>query len=270
MKLSRPLIYTHIVIAFLVAIVLYAVFKPLVAVSPTILFADVISSGVILAILLLLLQLATQYMHLSELNPKQRLINQGSLGILFVFCWLAVGLGGLSLWVEKDDLEILYQTIPLRVVLGVLIYSLALLIFSKAKHDSRQTLLDENIEESINEEAETHEEKEEIIERLAVKSGQRIEVIALAEILLIQAEGDYVMIHTVRGKFLKEQTMKALNSTLPAEQFVRVHRSSIVNIDFISQIELYNKQTQLLKLKNGIQVRASVAGYRLLKETLKL
>ncbi|MDR1503967.1 MAG: LytTR family transcriptional regulator, partial [Prevotella sp.] len=85
-----------------------------------------------------------------------------------------------------------------------------------------------------------------------------------------QAEGDYVMIHSTKGKFLKEQTMKSFESGLPQDKFVRVHRSSIVNIEFISQIELYDKQSQLLKLKNGGQVRISLSGYKALKKTLGL
>ena len=78
------------------------------------------------------------------------------------------------------------------------------------------------------------------------------------------------MIHSTKGKFLKEQTMKSLEYTLPADKFVRVHRSNIINVDFIARIELYDKQTQLLKLKNGAQVKASLAGYKLLKKTLGL
>jgi DNA-binding LytR/AlgR family response regulator len=116
----------------------------------------------------------------------------------------------------------------------------------------------------------TEAENNETLERIAVKNGQKIDVVLVSEIIHLQAEGDYVMIHSTKGKFLKEQTMKSFESGLPQDKFVRVHRSSIVNIEFISQIELYDKQSQLLKLKNGGHVRISLSGYKALKKTLGL
>lgn len=53
-------------------------------------------------------------------------------------------------------------------------------------------------------------------------------------------------------------------------KFVRVHRSHIVNVEKILRIELYEKQNQMLTLKNGDQIRASVSGYKALREALNL
>ena len=86
----------------------------------------------------------------------------------------------------------------------------------------------------------------------------------------MKAESDYVHIFTEKGKYLKEQTMKFFEENLLPSRFVRVHRSYIVNVDAISRVELYEKQTQLLTLKNGMQIRMSQAGYKLLKSILKL
>jgi DNA-binding LytR/AlgR family response regulator len=79
-----------------------------------------------------------------------------------------------------------------------------------------------------------------------------------------------VHIFTESGKYMKEQTMKYFEEHLSPSKFVRVHRSCIVNVDAISRVELYEKQTQLLILKNGIQIKMSQAGYKLLKGRLKL
>jgi DNA-binding LytR/AlgR family response regulator len=72
------------------------------------------------------------------------------------------------------------------------------------------------------------------------------------------------------GKYMKEQTMKYFEEHLPTTQFARVHRSCIVNLEAISRIELYEKQSQQLTLKNGHQIKTSQAGYKLLRQKLNL
>ena len=95
-------------------------------------------------------------------------------------------------------------------------------------------------------------------------------MIPVQEIFCLQADGDYVHIHTLKGKYMKEQTMKSFERALPPGQFVRVHRSCIVNIESITGIELYEKQSRLLTLKNGFKIKVSQAGYAVLKERLNL
>jgi len=108
------------------------------------------------------------------------------------------------------------------------------------------------------------------LETISVKTGQKIHLVQVSAILFIQAEGDYVLIHTPEGKFLKEQTMKYFEENLPAEHFVRIHRSCIVHAECISKIELYEKQNYRITLKSGQQLKASATGYKLLKAALKL
>jgi two-component system LytT family response regulator len=114
------------------------------------------------------------------------------------------------------------------------------------------------------------EDKTEILQRIAVKSGSKIEVIAVSDIVYLESEGDYVMIHTKTGKFLKEKTMKYFEQHLDPDTFIRTHRSSIININEISRIELFEKESYIIKLKNGDQVKASNSGYKALKDALKL
>lgn len=105
-------------------------------------------------------------------------------------------------------------------------------------------------------------------ERLVVKNGHKIEIIAKENVLMIEAYGDYVWIHTKEAKFLKQQTLKSLEAQFE-EGFVRVHRSTLVNIDSIKKLELYEKNSYQLVLKNGTSISVSKSGYKELKERLK-
>ncbi len=112
-------------------------------------------------------------------------------------------------------------------------------------------------------------EKREIIDRISVKKGSDIHIVRTDELLYLQAEGDYVMLHTAEGRFLKEQTMRWFEEHLP-DHFVRIHRSCIVNIDRIARVELFGKENYHVRLKEGTVLKASVSGYRMLKVRLGL
>ena len=84
----------------------------------------------------------------------------------------------------------------------------------------------------------------------------------------IQACGDYATLVTPTGEYIKEQTMKYFEGHLPTNNFVRIHRSTIVNVTQISRVELFGKETYQVLLKNGTKLRVSLTGYRLLKERL--
>lgn len=108
----------------------------------------------------------------------------------------------------------------------------------------------------------------EVLTRIAVKTGNKINIIYPPQIQYLESQDDYVMIYTSEGKYLKQKTMKFFENHLPAEQFVRVHRSYIVRVDFVNQIELYNKDGYIIKLKNGMTVPVSKSGYTRLRNTL--
>lgn len=111
---------------------------------------------------------------------------------------------------------------------------------------------------------------EEIPDRISVKDGSRIHLLHPADILYIQASGDYLSIFTATGQYIKEQTMKHFDQQFSPIGFVRIHRSYIVNIEQIKRIELFGKETYQVILKNNACIRASSAGYKLLKERLGL
>jgi two-component system LytT family response regulator len=116
----------------------------------------------------------------------------------------------------------------------------------------------------------TLESNPEFLQRIAVKTRHKIEVIPVTEITHIEADDDYVTIHTGKEKFLKEKTMKFMESHLDPAQFVRIHRSYIVNVNSIARLELYQKESYNVLLKNGVSIRASTTGYKELKQLLNL
>lgn len=110
----------------------------------------------------------------------------------------------------------------------------------------------------------------ETIDRITVKNRSRIHLIEVGELLYICACGDYVTLVTASGEYLQEQTMSYFEAHLPSEIFVRIHRSAIVNVKQIARIELFGKETYTVLLKNGVKLRASLSGYRSLKNRLGL
>jgi two-component system LytT family response regulator len=116
----------------------------------------------------------------------------------------------------------------------------------------------------------TLEETPEFLQRIAVKSRHKVSVIPVDEIMFLEAEGDYVMIHTKEAKHLKEKTMKYFESHLDPGQYIRIHRSYIVNARFIDRIEYYDKENYAVLLKTGAKLKASTTGYKILKQVLNM
>jgi two-component system, LytTR family, response regulator len=111
----------------------------------------------------------------------------------------------------------------------------------------------------------SHDSVSKVIERVIIRKGSQIIVVPVDKIKYIEAQGDYVMIYTGDTNYLKEKTMKFYEDNLPAEMFARIHRSYIVNITLIDKLELYEKETYMIILKDGSKLRASREGYKKLK-----
>jgi len=114
------------------------------------------------------------------------------------------------------------------------------------------------------------DENPEFLQRIAVKSRHKVSVVPIDEIIYLEAEGDYVMLHTKDAKHLKEKTMKYFETHLDPSQFIRIHRSFIVNAQFIDRIEYYDKENYAVLTKNGARLRASTSGYKILKQALNM
>jgi hypothetical protein len=252
--------------ALLQSVVLYS----LVALPLEMIFLDGFVHATIFAILGLLLWSVIEYGNYAVLTMYQRMINYIGLALLTITVWLGTGYG-LFYLIYSPDLALKFvPVLPIRAFIGLLIYLLIIQRFRfQLPIEEEDTDIPAPVE--VSEDAKLKKVAEtELLERIAVKSGSKIHVVMVPEIIYLQADGDYVQIFTEQAKFLKEQTMKYFEEHLPDNQFVRVHRSVIVNVEMISRIELYEKQSQLLTLKTGQQIKASPAGYKALRAVLNL
>lgn len=103
--------------------------------------------------------------------------------------------------------------------------------------------------------------------RVVVKYNGNIKIIPTADIYYIEAYDDYVKIFTENDCFLKKKTMNYFEELLEND-FLRVHRSYIVQLQCITRIEPYEKNNHIALLKNGKKIPLSRTGYSKLKETL--
>jgi two-component system LytT family response regulator len=108
----------------------------------------------------------------------------------------------------------------------------------------------------------------ELADRIVVRNGNRIVIIPQENIHFLEAEDDYVNIHSSQGKYLKQQTLKFYEKSLDPGLFQRVHRSFLVRLDQIVQLEPFEKNSYRLRLKTGAILPVSRQGYTRLREVL--
>ena len=226
------------------------------------------------AVLAVLMWNTIKYGKFGSLPFLQELLIYTALLMLSLAVIYGVGYGLYS-FVLTEAAVFLFAFLPIRLFLSFLVLLLIIQYFRFKMCEISTSELPLNNEVTTSETiAEVEEEPKsvatEILDHIAVKSGQKIHVIMIPDIICLQADGDYVQIITATGNYLKEQTMKYFDENLPASLFVRVHRSCIVNIQTIARIELYDKQNQQLTLKNGHQIKVSQAGYKTLRAKLHL
>lgn len=103
------------------------------------------------------------------------------------------------------------------------------------------------------------------VDRLLVRKGDHLEIVQVEEIIWIEAMEDYVQLHTDKNKHLLLKRMGDLIRRLP-DEFVRVHRSSIVNLNAISKIHPWSSGRFLLTLRNGEEIETSKSGAKTLRD----
>jgi two-component system LytT family response regulator len=106
------------------------------------------------------------------------------------------------------------------------------------------------------------------VERIVVKDGTRVQIIPAAKLDYAEAQDDYVALASVGNKYLKQQTISSLEASLDPKSFVRVHRSYLVNLERVTRLEPYGKDTHVVILSDGARLPVSRAGYARLKELL--
>ena len=104
--------------------------------------------------------------------------------------------------------------------------------------------------------------------RVVVKDNGKIKIIPIASIQYLEAADDYVKIRTAEGVFLKNKTMGYFEEILESQNFIRIHRSYIINVQLITRIDPYEKENHLAILSIGIKLPVSKSGYTKLKQVL--
>ncbi|MDR2292563.1 MAG: LytTR family transcriptional regulator DNA-binding domain-containing protein [Prevotellaceae bacterium] len=267
----------HYLIIYLVVWAVFAFLQILSIHSVSALRVDLLLIDTVIRHILLipvgiLIYNVTRYAKYEKLPFMQQVINYFVLAVISISFWLFVSYVMDYLLAGSEFTQKLFSILPFYILTGFAFYLIMILFFRNRIILSKSIKNIENIERHkniIQNEDMQSVKNAEILERVAVKTGQKIHVIFVSDIIYLQAFGDYVYIFTDSRKYLKEQTMKYFENSLP-QQFIRIHRSYIVNIESISRIELYKKQNQLLTLKNGHQIKISSTGYKLLKQKLNL
>lgn len=95
------------------------------------------------------------------------------------------------------------------------------------------------------------------LERLVIKASGRIYFLETNEIDWIEAEGNYVSVHSARKSHLLRETISSLESQLDPKKFVRVHRSSIVRLDRIKELQPWFHGEYRIILNDGTQLTLS-------------
>ena len=104
--------------------------------------------------------------------------------------------------------------------------------------------------------------------RIVVKDNAKIKIIPVAQVQYLEAADDYVKIFTAEGSYLKKKTMQYFQDSLPPQEFIRIHRSYLINAQLITRIDLHEKDSHLVLLSTGARLPVSKAGYARLKEVL--
>jgi two-component system LytT family response regulator len=108
----------------------------------------------------------------------------------------------------------------------------------------------------------------EYAERIVVRDGTRVHIIPVAKLDYAEAQDDYVALASEGKKHLKQQTISNLESSLDPRHYLRIHRSFIVNLERVTKIEPYGKDTHLAILSDGARLPVSRSGYARLRDFL--
>ncbi len=128
--------------------------------------------------------------------------------------------------------------------------------------------LRERKEQPVSQLLDHHQQHHSPPDRILIRDRNRIHILPVKEISYIEAQDDYVALYTKNRSYLKKETLSGLEKRLESRQFVRIHRSYILNIDFLSKIEPFAKDSKIAVLKDGKTLPVSRSGYQLLMSYL--
>ena len=94
-------------------------------------------------------------------------------------------------------------------------------------------------------------------DRLLVTTDGRTTIVKASELEWVEAAANYVKLHVGKSKLLLREPLASLETQLDPKTFVRVHRSAMVNLDFIGEIQPWFSGDQVIILKSGERVKLS-------------
>jgi len=93
--------------------------------------------------------------------------------------------------------------------------------------------------------------------RLVVRKGERLLFVDLADVVRLLADGNYVNVETASAAYQVRDTLQRLESRLDPDRFARIHRSEIVNVAWVKEVQPWFHGDAVVLLKNGRESRLS-------------
>ncbi len=104
--------------------------------------------------------------------------------------------------------------------------------------------------------------------RILIRDRGQTHVIAVEQLEYVEAQDDYIQLHAQGKSWMKTQSLSDLEAQLDPAKFIRVHRSYLVNIEFVKGIERVSKDAQVALMSNGQQIPISRAGHERLRAAI--
>jgi two-component system LytT family response regulator len=108
----------------------------------------------------------------------------------------------------------------------------------------------------------------EYAERIVVKDGTRVHIIPADKLDYAEAQDDYIALASQGKKYLKQQTITSVEAALDPKNFVRIHRSYVVNLERVTRLEPYGRDTHVAILSDGTRLPVSRTGLKRLESFL--
>jgi two-component system LytT family response regulator len=106
--------------------------------------------------------------------------------------------------------------------------------------------------------------------RIGVRSGARVTLVDVESIDWVEADGDYARVHATSGSYLVTQRMHALERLLESRDFVRIHRSLIVNVRRVRELHRQSDGSGALVLHDGVRLRVARGRWEALERALDM
>lgn len=95
------------------------------------------------------------------------------------------------------------------------------------------------------------------VERFTIRVGAKLSFVDAADVEWIEADGDYAALHVDGQRHLLRESLHELSRRLDPSRFLRVHRSAIVRVDQVVELQPRSNRDAVLRLRDGTTLRAS-------------